>query len=144
MLAGSGAGLIEIQRSWLAQTFRCAPSQINYVLATRFSIAQGYLVETRRGGGGYVRIARLPFDVQSEEQLRLLLAGTLGESLSQQAGEGIVQRLFEEGYLTYRESQIMRAAIRRETLDLDLPHRDLIRANLLRAMILVLWQDKDN
>ncbi|MEW6662205.1 MAG: CtsR family transcriptional regulator [Bacillota bacterium] len=144
MLAGSGEGLIEIQRSWLAQMFSCAPSQINYVLTTRFSIEQGYLVESRRGGGGYVRIVRLPINVHNEEQLRKLLEITLGESLSQQAGEGVIQRLFEEGHLTDRESQIMRAAIRRETLALDLPHRDLIRANLLRAMILALWQGMDS
>jgi transcriptional regulator CtsR len=144
LLDGSGEGLIETQRSWLAQTFSCAPSQINYVLTTRFSIEQGYLVETRRGGGGYVRIVRLPINVNNEEQLRQLLEISLGEKLSQEAGEGIIQRLFEEGYLSGRESQIMRAAIRRETLVLDLPHRDVIRANLLRAMVLALWQGTES
>ena len=144
LLDGSGEGLIEIQRSWLAQAFSCAPSQINYVLTTRFSIDQGYLVETRRGGGGYVRIVRLPINVNNEEQLRQLLEISLGEKLSQEAGEGIIQRLFEEGYLSGRESQIMRAAIRRETLVLDLPQRDVIRANLLRAMVLALWQGMES
>lgn len=144
LLDGSGEGLIEIQRSWLAQTFSCAPSQINYVLTTRFSIEQGYLVETRRGGGGYVRIVRLPINFDNEEQLRQLLEISLGEKLSQEAGEGIIQRLFAEGYLSGRESQIMRAAIRRETLVLDLPHRDVIRANLLRAMVLALWQGTES
>jgi len=138
-LAGSEKGLLEIKRIWLAQMFNCVPSQINYVLTTRFSLEQGYLVETRRGGGGYVRILRLP--VQNGEQQQKLLEIILGSSLSQQAGDGVIQRLLEDGHLTERESQIMRAAIRRETLALDLPHMDLIRANLMRSMLRALWQN---
>ena len=50
---------IEVRRNELAQHFGCAPSQINYVLATRFSVDHGYIIESRRGGGGYVRIVRM-------------------------------------------------------------------------------------
>ncbi|HOK71062.1 MAG TPA: CtsR family transcriptional regulator, partial [Bacillota bacterium] len=52
-------GFVEVQRRELAERFRCAPSQINYVLSTRFTVERGYVVETRRGGGGYIRIFKL-------------------------------------------------------------------------------------
>ena len=55
-------GVLELQRSDLAQRFNCVPSQINYVMSTRFSPERGYIVESRRGGGGYIRISRVQVD----------------------------------------------------------------------------------
>ena len=57
-------GTTEIQRNELAQSIGCVPSQINYVIASRFTPEQGYIVESRRGGGGYIRIRRVTMDPQ--------------------------------------------------------------------------------
>ena len=62
LLSAANSGVLEIQRNMLSEYFHCVPSQINYVLSTRFTPAQGYLVESRRGGGGYVRIVSLQLD----------------------------------------------------------------------------------
>ncbi|MCG0238248.1 MAG: CtsR family transcriptional regulator [Firmicutes bacterium] len=128
-------GVVEIQRSELAERFGCAPSQINYVLATRFTPEHGYLVESRRGGGGYIRIIRLNL---GREDLLQWLQGGIGDRLSQDEAEAMIRRLQEEGFITAREAILMAAAMRRDVLAVDLPLRDLIRANLFKAMLLAL------
>lgn len=128
-------GEVEVQRSELAERFGCAPSQINYVLATRFTPERGYLVESRRGGGGYIRIVRLNL---AREDLRRLIQGGIGDRLSQDEANAMVRRLQEEGFITSREAILMLAAMRREVLAVDLPLRDLIRANLFKSMLLSL------
>ncbi|MGE5675849.1 MAG: CtsR family transcriptional regulator [Mycobacterium leprae] len=129
-------GVVEVQRAIIASHFGCAPSQINYVLATRFSPERGYLVESRRGGGGYIRITRLNFEVGDD--LHELIVQQIGEMLSQDEALGYIQRLHEQEVIDQREAAIMAAAVRREVISLDLPYRDIIRANLLKAMILAI------
>jgi len=140
LLKASGRGYIEIQRSEIAQTFACVPSQINYVLTTRFSPEQGYLVESRRGGGGYLRITKLKVD--ENEWLLEVLEDLDNSFLSQQAGEGLVTRLAEEGLLTEREALLLKAAISREALPIALPDRDYVRASLLKAVLTVLLRER--
>ncbi len=135
MLAESSDGVVELQRSQLAELFSCAPSQINYVLATRFQLEQGYFVETRRGGGGYVRITVLSFDPSKDWQL---MFDTIGESISQARGEAIVARLMREEYVTEREAAMLKAAMGRDVLTVNLPWRDVIRAQVLKAMLIAL------
>jgi len=128
-------GVIELQRSELAGKFRCVPSQINYVLLTRFSPARGYLVESRRGGGGFIRITRLRLG-RAEEILQQL--ENMGDLVSQQAAEHFIGRLLREGLVTPREAALMRAAVNRQAIGLDVPLRDRVRARLLRGMTLCL------
>lgn len=128
-------GVIEVRRSALAGRFRCVPSQINYVLLTRFTPARGYLVESRRGGGGFIRITRLRLG-RPEEILRQL--EDMGDLVSQEAAEHFISRLLGEGLVTPRESSLMRAAVNRRAIGLDLPLRDRVRARLLRGMTLSL------
>ncbi len=125
--------ILEVQRAMLAALFDCAPSQINYVLTTRFTPERGYLVESRRGGGGYIRIIRL--NIESPEDLRDLIQRQIGDSLSQNEALDIVERLREEGIIDEREAAMMEVAMRREVLGLELPVRDTVRANLLKAML---------
>lgn len=123
------AGCLEIQRRRVAGFFGCAPSQINYVLATRFSVAQGYRVESRRGGGGYVRISRN--HAGRENRFRL----DVDVNISQDAVEQILTNLAEEGVLTSREAALVTAAvgsIPSMTADGE------ARAGLLRAMLKVI------
>lgn len=126
--------ILEIQRSELADVFQCVPSQINYVLSTRFTPAQGYLVESRRGGGGYLRIIKLSWlnGSGTEEQK---LFNNIGESIDQWEAEGVLRRLKEENKITDREHHILRAIIDRNTLELELPERDYVRSRILQAII---------
>lgn len=139
MLAQSAQGVVEVQRNELAQMFTCVPSQINYVLATRFTLQQGYLVESRRGGGGYVRIVKIP--LSREEKLCSLVEELEGALVSQQQGEGLIERLREEEILTAREALLLKAVTHRETLSLELPQRDLVRGRILRAALLALLKN---
>ncbi len=135
-LLEDGEGQIEIQRNELAVQFRCVPSQINYVLSTRFSIEHGYLVESRRGGGGYVRIVKLALDNKSSFVNHLLQL--IGDDISQQGAEGIIGRLREEQLLTQREYELMKAVVSKNVLKIALPARDNLRANVLKAMLIAL------
>ena len=92
-------------------------------------------MESRRGGGGYLRIVRLPVD------LHRLVEALRDRPLSQQAAEGVVRRLEEEGLLSRREAMLARAVLDREALGLELPARDFLRGRLLRVMVLTLLRE---
>lgn len=127
-------GLIEIKRSELAEQFQCVPSQINYVINTRFTAERGYLVESKRGGGGYIRIVRV--EPHSKKDLFDELDQYIQNELTQNVSEDIVYRLLDEEIITKREAKLMLAALNRTSLDLPLPLRDQIRAKILRAMLM--------
>ncbi len=128
-----GEGHIEIKRSEIADKFQCVPSQINYVINTRFTAERGYLVESKRGGGGYIRILRVRANSQIDlidDVLRHIEGGA-----SQTMAEDLVYRLIDEQVISKREAKLMLAAIDRSTIELHLPLRDIIRAKILRAML---------
>ena len=103
-LAGSPDGIIEICRADLAMVFKCVPSQINYVLGTRFTTEHGFIIETRRGGGGFIRISRI--DMKNEQILELMQECTSFNSF-----QIFVERLYEEGFLTKREAYLVKELI---------------------------------
>jgi len=127
-------GLIEIKRSELAEQFPCVPSQINYVINTRFTAERGYLVESKRGGGGYIRIVRV--EPHSKKDLFDELDRYIQKELAQSVSEDIIYRLLDENIISKREAKLMLAALDRSTLDMPLPLRDQIRARILRAMLM--------
>lgn len=133
LLAESPQDFVEIQRSELAIRFNCVPSQINYVLTTRFSTGHGYIVESRRGGGGYIRIVKIPLDQRVD--LILDICDLIGDNISQREAEGLIERLLEEELVSLREARVMRAATGRDILRLSLPVRDQLRALILKAMV---------
>ncbi|MGE7675207.1 CtsR family transcriptional regulator [Lysinibacillus sp. NPDC094403] len=128
-----GEGHIEIKRSEIADKFQCVPSQINYVINTRFTAERGYLVESKRGGGGYIRILR----VRANSQIDLIddVLRQIESGASQTMAEDLVYRLIDEQVISKREAKLMLAAVDRSTIDLQLPLRDKIRAKILRAML---------
>lgn len=128
----SGGGRVTLRRADLAQRFGCAPSQISYVLETRFGLERGYRVESRRGGGGYVRIERV--EVEGCDEWLSRLERLIGEYISEDRARGVVDWLQRESWLDDRSAAIMRAALGREALGLPLPLRDQVRARLLKAM----------
>lgn len=135
-----GKGHIEIKRSELADKFQCVPSQINYVINTRFTVERGYLVESKRGGGGYIRI----FRVKPSSKVELIdeLIKQIEKGATQNMGEDIIYRLLEEDVITEREATLMLASIDRNTLKFQLPTRDELRSAILKAMLLTLKYEK--
>lgn len=133
ILLQSQSGMIELQRSELADLFQCVPSQINYVIGTRFSMEHGYVVESKRGGGGYIRIRQLSL---RDAQPLVYIASTIGQSLTQREAEGMIDRLIREEVVTEREAAMMKAVVRRESLPVELPLRDELRARLFTHMII--------
>jgi transcriptional regulator CtsR len=136
ILHSSSEGAVEIQRRDLAEKFSCVPSQINYVIGTRFTLEKGYYVESKRGGGGYIRIQRV--DLPSLETVQRHIGQTVGDQIDQTAAEGLIYQLEEARFLSEREAHMLRTAVSREVLALKLPVRDEIRAKLLKAMLIAL------
>lgn len=132
----NGQELIEVKRSELAEQFDCVPSQINYVIRTRFTVEKGYMVESKRGGGGYIRIIRVRAD--SHLQLYDQLIELTGSDIPQTAALHLISRLVEEEAITKREANLMESVMDREVLSVRLPYRDQIRAQLLKAMLTTL------
>lgn len=126
-------GVIEIKRSEVAEKFQCVPSQINYVINTRFTAERGYSVESKRGGGGYIRIFRVRAHTR-KDLIEHILSG-LNTGVSQTMALDVVYRLLEEEIITIRESKLVLAAIDRETIQIPLPKRDELRARILYAML---------
>ena len=127
---------IELRRNELAEHFQCAPSQINYVLATRFTPDHGYVIESRRGGGGYIRIVRLKSS--SREELLQTVYQRIGVSISFQDALRIIDHLKAEQIITTDEAELMKAALAPQAVPLPLSMRDALCAGTLRSMILSL------
>lgn len=125
--------ILEIKRSEIAGKFQCVPSQINYVINTRFTIERGYVVESKRGGGGYIRIKKIK--PRDEAELLDQVLRVIRPRMTQANAEAIVMRLLEEGTVTKREARLMLSVLNRAVINFDLPLRDEVRARLLKAMV---------
>ncbi|MBC1376422.1 CtsR family transcriptional regulator [Listeria sp. FSL L7-0091] len=131
---------VEIKRSEIADKFECVPSQINYVINTRFTMERGYIVESKRGGGGYIRIIK----VKMNDKLQLLeaiISMVHDKKVSQSFSEDVILRLLEEEVITKKEARLMVSALDREVLILPLPDRDILRSRILEAMLVALKYD---
>ncbi|WP_100012616.1 CtsR family transcriptional regulator [Lentibacillus sediminis] len=133
ILQREGQNTVEIKRSEIADQFQCVPSQINYVIKTRFTVEKGYIVESKRGGGGYIRIIR----VMHQEHSELIdeIIEMINPTVTQQAAVDVLERLLEENLVTQREAKIMLSALDRSTLAFQLPLRDEVRARVMTAML---------
>ncbi|WP_335872130.1 CtsR family transcriptional regulator [Bacillus sp. 2205SS5-2] len=136
VLKKSDSEIVEIKRSEVADRFQCVPSQINYVINTRFTIERGYLVESKRGGGGFIRIAK----VQSHDKAHLIeqVLAILGETVSQASSQNVIYRLIEERVISEREAKIMLSVMDRSVIYIELPIRDELRARMLKSMLTTL------
>ncbi len=126
---------IEIQRNELANYFRCAPSQINYVLTTRFSIDKGYLVESRRGGGGSIKIVRIELD---EKAFIVRLLDEVGEGITKQKSDQLIEAMLERKIINSREKHIIKAAISDRSIQSPISIKNQLRANILKNIILAI------
>ena len=133
-----GSAEVELKRNELAEYFRCAPSQINYVLATRFSPDHGYLTESRRGGGGYIRIVRV---VQSGSQrLMYLVNERIGDSLTAEECIRLISQLKEAEIVTADEASLMAAAVNTRAMGVPLTDelKYAMRARIMKSMLMTI------
>ncbi len=127
---------VELKRNELAEYFGCAPSQINYVLATRFSPDHGYLTESRRGGGGYIRIVRV---VQTGSQrLMYLVNDRIGDSLEEDECLRLISQLKEQGIVSEDEAALMVSAVSARALAVPVPDalKNAMRAKMMKSMLM--------
>ena len=132
---------VEVKRNELAQHFGCAPSQINYVLATRFSVDRGYIIESRRGGGGFVRIVRIR--ERADTDLLDMLLERVGDSVSEETAAAIISRLYDMKMVTQAEARLMRSAIGKNALALPLNVKDVLRASVFRSMLVQVFRNRE-
>lgn len=136
-----GDAQVELRRNELAQHFGCAPSQINYVLATRFSLDHGYIIESRRGGGGYIRILRMR--ERSPETLLSAIIERIGNSISEENATALIANLMERNVITKKEALLMRAAVGRNALALPVSAKDVLRASVLSNMVIQAFKNAE-
>ncbi len=131
-------GTAEIRRNDLAEQIGCVPSQINYVLSSRFTPENGYIVESRRGGGGYIKITRATYNY---ETLKMHLINSIGDKIDEKACRANLQNLHARGLLSDKEVSVMYAALRDNTYrDLPPAARDRVRASVFKQMLLATMQ----
>lgn len=127
-------GVLELQRSDLAQKFNCVPSQINYVMSTRFSPERGYIVESRRGGGGYIRISRVQVD---RKTLVMHVINAIGAALDEASAQAIARNLCDSGAISRDSARVLMAATTRRSLQSVPPSlRDTVRADIFKQVLL--------
>src|SRR5690625_3647058 len=114
VLKSEGDEMIEIKRNEMANHFECVPSQINYVINTRFTLERGYLIDSKRGGGGYIRIIRI--EHRDDSHLIDDIISIIYYVVSQQVSENVFERLRNKEIITEQEEKINLSEIYRETL----------------------------
>lgn len=126
------ADQVELQRRELAKMFRCVPSQINYVLETRFTVSRGYLIESRRGGGGFIRIYRI------QKELPRRVADLVPEEITRREAEDLLETLKDWGEIHGEQALMARYIMEQSLQGVDPTVENLVRAKLLAGLLMVL------
>ena len=127
-------GVLELQRSDLAARFNCVPSQINYVMSTRFSPEHGYIVESRRGEGGYIRITRVRVDRQT---LLMHVINTLGDTLDLPSARAIAQNLVDSEAISLEAGELLLSAVGDRALQRLTPaYRNALRCDIFKQILI--------
>ena len=124
---------VEIQRNELAQHFNCVPSQINYVIATRFKPSQGYYVESRRGGGGHITIKKVS-NTKSDYLMHII--ENIGETLQNSETDILISDFLTYNLVNEKEAKLLKVATSDNVLDIPKEYRDKLRANIFKNMLL--------
>lgn len=122
----------EFGRNELAELFGCVPSQINYVISTRFNPEKGYTVESQRGGGGYIKIKRVSLE-RAEDAITLI-----GKSCNFREAKAVIKHLYEKGEISAQTAKVLTAAVSDNAITVQNPQRDMIRANILKNALCVM------
>ena len=127
-------GVLELQRSDLAERFGCVPSQINYVMSTRFSPERGYIVESRRGGNGYIRISRVRMDRQT---LLMHVINSVGDELDLPSARAILANLAESGAVSAEAARCLLSAVSDRALQtVPQAYRGVLRADIVKQVLI--------
>ena len=127
-------GTAELQRAELANRFKCVPSQINYVISTRFSPEHGYIVESRRGGGGYIRITKVRTD---PKMLVMHTVNAVGDSISLNSAAALISNLLSENVMSEKAAKLMIAAIGNSAMrPAENTDKDRLRASIFKQMLI--------
>ena len=132
-----GNGSANVQRNDLAQSVGCVPSQISYVISSRFTPERGYKTESRRGGGGYIRIVRVPM---TRDQYLTHFFYAVGDGLSEAEAEAYIRNLCDNGVISQREARIIKSSVSGASLDRIRPPegRNMVRADIMRQVLMAL------
>ncbi len=139
MLESSKESQLQIGRNELASYFSCAPSQINYVLTTRFTADKGYYIESKRGGGGCIIIKRVEFD--ENKSLADVINEKLGNSITYDSAVQMIDGLIESSIITEREGNILKVVINDRTLSNFIDKKNKLRADILKSVIMVILNE---
>lgn len=134
MLNESGENTAEIQRNEFAGSIGCAPSQINYVLSSRFTPEHGYIIESRRGGGGYIRIKRVMLNSSSAF---MHIINSIGDTIDAMSTRIVIENCLESGLVSKQTAKLMASAVSGSVMQAVPPQlRDMLRAAILKQMLL--------
>lgn len=124
---------IEIQRNDLAEQFNCVPSQINYVISTRFQPAQGYYVESKRGGGGHITIKKI--NITKSNYIMHIIVG-LGDKITSQEVGIFISNLLSYKVITEEQAKLLKVATSDNVLIIPNEYRDSLRASIFKNMLI--------
>lgn len=133
---------VDISRNELANFFSCAPSQINYVLETRFTLDRGFVKESRRGGGGYIKISKV--NIEDDNYMNNLILESVGDELSYKRLYQILEKLTYEKIITKREADIICSSLNEDSLSMPFAIRDNIRAKAFKNVLTTLLLYKED
>lgn len=129
---------IEIQRNELAEKFKCVPSQINYVISTRFRPSQGYYVESRRGGGGHIRIKKI--NITKSNYLMHIIA-SMENTITSNEVDIYISNFLSYNIINKTEAKLLKVATSDNVLTIPQEMKDKVRASIFKNMILNLVED---
>ena len=135
MFNNNDDNIVFIQRNELADQFRCAPSQINYVLTTRFTYERGYLIESKRGGGGHIVIKQLSHG--RSNIIGQLISQSIGDTITYHNANDLLENLLESDIIEEKQYELMKIAINDRSL-ISVENKNKVRADILKAMIMVI------
>lgn len=134
-LLNQADGTIEIQRNELATYFKCVPSQINYVIGTRFTTEKGYFVESKRGGGGNITIRRISLSKTSEYLMHVILS--MGDTITQHSAEIYLNNFADYEIISKDEANLIKAGVSNKALKNVLPDKkDYVRSDILKNIMM--------
>lgn len=134
MLEESSDNVAEIQRNEFAALIGCVPSQINYVLSSRFTPEHGYIIDSRRGGGGYIKISRVNL---SRSSALMHIVNAIGNAIDSMSARIVVENCLQSGLITQDTAKLLQAAVSDSVMrTLPMEYRDYMRASLLKQMLL--------
>ena len=129
---------IEIQRNDLAEHFNCVPSQINYVIATRFNPSQGYYVESKRGGGGHIKIKKINI---TKSNYLMHAISSIGNKLTSQEVDIFISNFLSSSIISETEAKLLKVATSDNVLIIPQEYKDSLRANIFKNMLINLVED---